>query len=289
MIGQIAQQFIETLHRRGYRFIAPVREETPQPCLLSRPASPGKLVGRNEPLTELRKQLEKALTGERQVVFITGEPGIGKTALVDEFQRLVSEEVTGIIVARGQCIEGYGGKEPYYPVLEALGQLCRGAGRESVLEILASQAPTWLVQLPGFLKRENRERLQREIIGATRERMLREIGDALETIAANTPLILLFEDLQWVDYATIDFIAAVARRRGPARLMLVATKRPLSAVAPEHPLAELKNELLVHHLCHEIALRPLTETEIDDYIAATSSEGRIPGRIRKAAPPAYGR
>ena len=274
-------KFIETLHRRGYRFIGPVREETPQPCPLSRPASPGKLVGRNEPLTELRKQLEKALTGERQVVFITGEPGIGKTALVDEFQRIVTEEVTGIIVARGQCIEGYGGKEPYYPVLEALGQLCRGASRESVLEILASQAPTWLAQLPGLLKRETRERLQREIIGATRERMLREIGDALETIAESTPLMLVFEDLQWVDYSTIDFIAAVARRRGPARLMLVATKRPLSTVAPGHPLAELKNELLVHHLCHEIAVRPLTETEIDDYIATASSEGVSPEGFAK--------
>ena len=200
--------------------------------------------------------------------------------MVDEFQRLVSGDVAGISFACGQCIEGYGGKEPYYPILEALGQLCRGVGRESVLEILTSQAPTWLVQLPGFLKRENRERLQREIIGVTRERMLREIGDALETIAANTPLILVFEDLQWVDYATIDFIAAVARRRAPARLMLVATKRPLSAVAPEHPLAELKNELWsITYVMNRAG--PLTDTEIDDYIAAASSEGVSPEGFAK--------
>lgn len=274
-------QFIETVHRRGYRFIAPVHEETSQPCLLSTPASPGRLVGRDEPLAQLHELFKKALTGERQAVFITGEPGIGKTALVDEFQRLVSGEVTGISIARGQCIEGYGGKEPYYPLLEALGQLCRGAGGESVVETLLSQAPTWLVQLPGLLKRDNRERLQKEIVGATRERMLREIGHALETIAANTPLILVFEDLQWVDYATVDFVAAVARGRGPARLMLVATNRPLSAVAAEHSLAELKNELLVHHLCHEIAVSPLTETEIDDYLAGASSEGVSPQGFAK--------
>jgi DNA-binding winged helix-turn-helix (wHTH) protein/tetratricopeptide (TPR) repeat protein len=267
--------YIETLHRRGYRFIAPMREPIFQRHFHSSPKSPGKLVGRDEPLAELREQFEKALARERQIVFITGEPGIGKTALADEFQRQTAVEVPQVRIARGQCVEGYGGNEPYYPMLEALGQLCRGAGGESVIETLASQAPTWLLQLPALVKRDERERLQREVIGATRERMLREIGDALEKIAATAPLILIFEDVQWVDHASVDLIAAVARRRGPLRLMLVATKRPLSA-ALEHPLKALKDELLVHDLCHDIALRPLTETEIADYIAAASPKGVSP-------------
>jgi len=45
-------------------------------------------------------------------------------------------------IARGQCVEGYGGKEPYYPMLEALGGLCRNSGGESLIQILAAQAPT---------------------------------------------------------------------------------------------------------------------------------------------------
>src|SRR5213076_2005897 len=73
------QLYIESFHRRGYQFVAPVREQTLQPSLHSSPPSPGKLVGRDEPLAELRGCLEKALAGERQIVFITGEPGIGKT------------------------------------------------------------------------------------------------------------------------------------------------------------------------------------------------------------------
>lgn len=74
--------------------------------------------------------------------------------------------------------------------------------------------------------------LQREILGATRERMLREIGDALETITGTSPLLLVFEDLQWVDYSTVDLISALARRRAPAKLMLIATKRPMDMVIP---------------------------------------------------------
>ena len=144
----------------------------------------------------MRECFGKALRGERQIVFVTGEPGIGKTAVVDEFMRRAAAETPGVRIARGQCIEGYGSKEAYYPMLEALGQLCRGAGGDSVLQILVAQAPTWLVQFPALIPREHRESLQREILGATRERMLREIGDALEAIASQSPLLVVFEDLQ---------------------------------------------------------------------------------------------
>lgn len=84
--------FIETLHRRGYRFIAPVSEGVEEHALLAQPAR-GRLVGRERPLGELRDCLGKASGGQRQIVFITGEPGIGKTALADEFQRQAAAEV----------------------------------------------------------------------------------------------------------------------------------------------------------------------------------------------------
>jgi len=272
--------FIETLHRRGYRFIAPVSEgngalpELPTPAL-------GRLVWRESALTELRDCLGKALRGERQVVFITGEPGIGKTALADAFQRQAAVEAPGLRIARGQCVEGYGGKEAYYPMLEALGQLCRGARGDSVVQILAAQAPTWLVQFPALVKREQREMLQREILGSTRERMLREIGDALEAITSASPMLLVFEDLQLVDDSTLDLISALARRRAPAKLMLVATKRPVDMVIPEHPLKALKHDLLLHQLCREISLQPLTEAEVAEYLEAESSGDKLAEGLAK--------
>ena len=258
--------FIETLPRRGYRFVATVTEDESQGALA--PASPdrGRLVGRERELDALRACLRKALKGQRQIVFITGEPGIGKTALVDEFQRLAAAGEPNLRIARGQCVEGYGGAEPYYPVLEAVGQLCHGPGGKRVVEILAAQAPTWLVQFPALLKREQREMLQQEILGATRDRMLREIREALDTLNLEAPLLWIFEDLQWVDPSTVDLISASARKRVAAKAMVIITKRPVDMVAPEHPLKQLKQDLLVHHLCHEITLAPLSEGEVAEYL-----------------------
>src|SRR5260370_25543554 len=77
--------FIETLPRRGYRFIAPVSDR-PAPGR-SVASATGKLVCRHRPLAALREALQRAVKGEPQIVFVTGAPGIDKTALVDEFQR----------------------------------------------------------------------------------------------------------------------------------------------------------------------------------------------------------
>jgi hypothetical protein len=59
------------------------------------------------------------------------------------------------------------------------------------------RAPTRLVQFPALVRREHCDMLQREILGATRERMLREISEVLETITLENPLLLVLEDLRW--------------------------------------------------------------------------------------------
>ncbi len=132
-------------------------------------------------------------------------------------------------------LEGFGSREAFSPVLEAVGQLSRGPDGARVVETLATQAPTWLVQFPALLKREHRETLYQEMLGATRDRMLREICEALESIPLGNTLLLVFEDLHCADYSTIDFISALARRRSPANVMLVATYRPLPTAVTAFP------------------------------------------------------
>jgi predicted ATPase len=145
-----------------------------------------------------------------------------------------------------------------------------------VVQILSTQAPTWLVQFPALVRREQRETLQHEILGATRERMLREISEALETLASEKPLLLVLEDLHWADPSTIDLISALARRRGPGKLMLVGTYRPVDVALAEHPLKAVKQDLLVHHLSREIALEPLDEGEVAEFLASKSAGGAVP-------------
>ncbi len=268
-------QFLETLPRRGYQFLAAVRHSPAAPPVPVPPV-PGTLVGRARALGELRGYLQLALQGQRQLVFVTGEQGIGKTALANAFQRQATMDVPGLRLALGQCIESYGSTEAYYPILDALGQLCRGGGGDTVVQTLVTHAPTWLVQLPALLTRDHRQMLQREILGATRERMLREMGEALEMLTATSPLLLVLEDLQWVDLATVDLLSALARRRGPAKLLLLATYRPVDVALADHPLQALTPDLLVHQLGHEIALEALSAADVAAYLAGESSGVSLP-------------
>src|SRR5215213_1950755 len=122
-------QFIETSHRRGYRFIASLTEAKPSPVpteTVTAPAvieyteSPSKLLGRDAALAQLKQWLETALTGNSQTVFVTGEAGIGKTTLVEAFLEQLGPKVC---ILRGQCLEQYGSSEAYLPILDALSRL----------------------------------------------------------------------------------------------------------------------------------------------------------------------
>jgi len=271
--------YIETLSRRGHQFIAPVRNVVPQSAAADTAAN-SQLVGRDQALAELQECLGLVSKGQRQIVFVTGEAGIGKTALVDEFQR---QATTGapIRIGRGQCVEGYGGKESYYPMLEALGKLCRGPAGEPVLRVLTAEAPTWLARFPSLVHRLDYERLRDEILGATMPRMLREICDAIEMIAAETPLLLILEDLHWTDHSTVDLLSALARGRGGARLMVIGTCRPVDLALAGNPLGAVERDLLVHRLCREVALKPLKEAEIGAYLAR-EAEGCVPEGLAAA-------
>jgi len=260
-------RFIETLSRRGYQFIAAVNEIPPE-VKRAPDTDERKLVGRRMPLSHLSQSLQTASRGQRQLVFVTGPTGIGKTALVDAFQHHVMTGAPSIRVARGQCLEVSAGTEAFYPMLEALGQLCRGREGPAFVQTLATRAPTWLVQFPEFLSCEHREMLRGEILGATRERMLREIGEFLEAVAADRPLLLIFEDLHRADHSTVDLLSMLARRRNAAKLMLIGTYVPAVVAAADRPLNALKRELLLHHLCQEIALAPLREAEVSEYLSA---------------------
>jgi DNA-binding winged helix-turn-helix (wHTH) protein len=267
--------FVATFPRRGYQFVAPVRDET------TSPPSPGPtkgrrtIVGREGALSQLSDALDKALLGQRQILFITGEAGIGKTTLLDAFHQKAAL-AANVRVARGQCVEGFGGKEAYYPILDAIGHFLREADDGPFVRAFSQRAPSWLVQFPSLLKPELREALEKEILGTTRERMVREICEALEIITAHHPLVLCLEDLHWVDPSTLDFISALSRRRAPAKLLLLGTYRPADVIISQSPLKALKQDLVVHNLSQEISLERLEETDVAEYLTIKFSDGGFP-------------
>jgi predicted ATPase len=220
--------------------------------------------------------LEKTLAGKRHIVFVTGEPGIGKTALVDTFARnMVSDRA--VWVARGQCLEQYGTSEAYLPVLEAIGRLCRE--HKEFVDVLRANAPMWLLQLPSLVSASDREVLSREVSGASRERMLREIADALEVLTADVPLVLILEDLHWSDYSTLDLISYLATHRQAAQMMLIGTYRPVEVIVSGHPLKAVKSELLAKQQCEELALEYLSEEAIANYLDVRFRKNRFPTEL----------
>jgi DNA-binding winged helix-turn-helix (wHTH) protein len=287
-LGDTAQtpRFIATVHRRGYRFIAPVTlvdpsEPTAHRASASVPASPAPpplLVGREAELQALHQWLERVLQGQRHVVFVTGETGIGKTTVVDAFLGTMTGAAPPW-VAWGQCMAPYGAGEAYLPVLDALGRLCRTPGHEHLVALLGQYAPTWLVQMPALLSPAALEGMQHKVLGASRERMLRELAEALEVVTAEQPLVLVLEDLHWSDHATLDLIAWLARRREPARLLLLGTYRPVEVLVHEHPLQALKQDLALHRQCVELCLEGLNEAAVAAYLTARFPGGSLPAGL----------
>jgi DNA-binding winged helix-turn-helix (wHTH) protein/tetratricopeptide (TPR) repeat protein len=259
-------RFIETVSRRGYRFIAAV---TPIPTApLPRASIPDVglpheriFIGREDALLRLRRAWDLACNGRHAVVWVTGDPGIGKSTLIEGFVSGLGD----VACARGQCVEQYGSGEPYLPVLEALAELCRGDS--TVAPLLRAVAPTWLLQLPWLSTAEERDAVRRELVGVSPDRMLREMAELLDRYTETRPLLLVTEDLHWSDRATLQLIDHVARRRGGGRLMWLASFRLAEVVALDHPLKALREELRLHGLCEEIVLDPFSEMEVGDYVA----------------------
>ncbi len=287
--------FIETVHRHGYRFLAEVIITSTSPSTRSgdlvssaaaRPPRQGEveekslhdgLVGCEGGLSQLQDCWRRALSGRRQVVFVTGEPGIGKTALVSAFVPLALAQGE-VLLARGQCLEQYGAGEAYLPVLSALGRLCRGPDRVELLGVLRQYAPTWLVHLPGLVDGNERDDLHRETLGATRERMLREMAEALEVVSEIRPLLLILEDLHWSDYSTLDLISLLASREEAARIQVVTTYRPVDVILSQHPLRAVKQQLEARRLCQEIVLDRLDELTVGKIIQKRGRDGAQPPR-----------
>jgi DNA-binding winged helix-turn-helix (wHTH) protein len=197
-------RYIETVSRRGYRFIGTLTDVTkplaPAPVLkapgpqnepLSAAAQDS--IGRAKVLARLNTAWGAAAAGRRQVVWVSGEAGVGKTTVVERFMREVGEAHC----AYGHCVEQYGAGEPHLPILEALTDLSHRDA--SLVDLIRAVAPTWLFQLPWLAGAEEREALRRELSGAGQARMLREMGELLDRYTEQRPLLLVTEDLHWSD------------------------------------------------------------------------------------------
>jgi ABC-type oligopeptide transport system substrate-binding subunit/DNA-binding SARP family transcriptional activator len=241
-------------------------------------------VGRERQLAQLEGFLARAIEGRGQVAFITGGPGRGKTALMDEFSRRAVMAHDDLLVAAGACSAHSGAGDPYLPFRELLGTLggdVRGRwvsgamsreGSSRLWRALPRTAGALLdhgrdlidVLVPGrpLLDRVRSAVPDTELVHNVRElveagrrspgelgqrQLFGQLGDVLRALAADHPLLILLDDLQWADSSSAELLFHLGRRLEGARTLIVGAYRPeevaLGRHGERHPLEKVLAEL----------------------------------------------
>lgn len=281
-------------------------------------ASPGQphFVGRERELGQLKAHLETAVAGSGRVVFILGEAGQGKTTLMAEFARQAQELHRDLVVASGHCNAQAGVGDPYLPFRDSIAMLVGdlearwAAGtlpREQALRLwslfpytvqaLLEHSPNLIDSLisgPPLLRRMSAsmpdrvdwqaevqtliERQRGQLSGLEGGHLLEEVTQLLQTLATRRPLLLLLDDLQWVDAASTNLLFHIGRRLAGSRILLVGAYRPTEvrlrrrADSPDqfeqHPLEPVVSEFKRYFGDIQLDLNQQTAAERRAFIEA---------------------
>ena len=230
-------------------------------------------VGREKEGRALRDGFDSAAAGHGLLLCVAGEPGIGKSTLVEGV--LADIEAEGVArVARGRCSERLAGTEAYLPWLEALEDLVRGVGGAEMARLMKLLAPSWYAQVaPTDASHEASPGGAR---AASQERVKREVTTFLQEAARTRPLVLFLDDVHWSDVSTVDLLAYLGPRLSSMRLLIVATYRPSDLALGQHPFGPVKLDLQSRRVCREIVLGFLSYEEVGAYLQRECPGHRLP-------------
>jgi tetratricopeptide (TPR) repeat protein len=254
------------------------RAAEPAPPALAREA----FVGREAELAWLHERLAAAVAGAGSVVFVTGERGVGKTALVGEFLRRVRVGASPATLVAGRCREAAGPGEAFQPFYDALGRLLASRGRDQASELLRTYAPTICVQMPAGVVPDPDGSLHRQAAGATKERFIREAGDFMKAAGRGFPIVLLLEDLQWADTASVDMLHHLGCRLARQRMLIVGTFRQADVDAGSPPVKRCAVDLLARGAARELSVGALTPEDLQAYLDRRFPSHRLPDGLSRA-------
>ncbi len=223
-------------------------------------------VGRARERDQLLRSYVAARDQSARMVAVTGEPGIGKSSLVEQFLSDLVLRGEQPLILRGHCSESLAGSEAYLPVLEALDGL-RGTGTGESLDVtIRSIAPTWYAQLSTHSERAASERADEPRPAPSSERMKRELSTLLEEVSRTRPIVLVIDDLHWADVSTIDMLNYLAGRFPGMRVLILTGYRPSDMALTAHPFLGIRTDLLAHGVFEEIALDFLQPDDVAAYL-----------------------
>jgi DNA-binding winged helix-turn-helix (wHTH) protein/tetratricopeptide (TPR) repeat protein len=215
---------IATLFGRGYRFIAPVAETDHEIALTAQRSPNTPLLGRDAELETLKANLTAAASGHGQLVLITGEPGIGKTRLTEEFS--CRARSSGSYVSTGRSRESEGAP-PYWPwkqlirgLLDIASPLRATGLPPSTLGRLAQGLPDLSlddgITLPSAAPRPP---------GQDRFQFFESVLDFVAVYARIAPLALIIDDLHCADEPSLLLLSHIARQIRSKPILLIGTFR----------------------------------------------------------------
>jgi tRNA A-37 threonylcarbamoyl transferase component Bud32/tetratricopeptide (TPR) repeat protein len=235
--------------------------------VIRRIAAP-RMVGRSREQAELRETFARSAAGHGVMICVTGEPGIGKSTLVENFLAELAQAREPCRIARGRCSERLAGSEAYLPILDALDDLIRAGGADgsSMARLLKTVAPLWYAQVSSLSTDALATVRSTPSAASSRERLKRELATFLDEASRTQPLLLFFDDVHWADVSTVDLLGYIGSRFGAMKILVVVTYRPEELLREKHSFLRVQQELRSRGSCFELALGFLTTTDVEAYL-----------------------
>jgi tetratricopeptide (TPR) repeat protein/predicted Ser/Thr protein kinase len=236
-------------------------------------------VGRDSERQALDASFAAAAAGAGTMVCVTGEPGLGKTTLVEEFLEGLRAERGTAWIARGRCSERLGGADALMPVLEVLDTLLRGDSGDQAARILRRFAPVWYLQVAPSLGDSTQEALVEQSKAASPERMKRELHAFVEELARLRPVVFALEDVHWADESTCDIVSYLGSRCADLPVLVVATYRPSELLSARHRFLQVKQQWQRGSASRDVPLGFLGPEDVERLVALRFPEHRFPPEL----------
>ncbi len=258
---------LRRLRADGQTSAPDVPDAAPSP--VTRAASFGRFVGRAHELNGLKALFDETLSGRSRLVMVVGEPGIGKTRLVEELG--VYTAVRGAQVCWGHCYEGELGV-PYLPFVEALRAYVRDRPDAELRAELSTGAPEVATIVSDLRVRFPDIPVAPTLEGdAERLRLFEGVSAFLTNASTARPLVLMLDDLHWADKPTLLLLQYLARNLRRERIMILCTYRDVE-LDRTHPLADMIAALRREHLYERVLLRGFDRDEVKSLIEAVGEQ-----------------
>lgn len=254
------QGFVQTVHGRGYRFLATVDEREPAGTV---PAT-GLFVGRESVMDQLAKEMNQIFSGGGRMLMLAGEPGIGKTRTAEELGREARRR--GALVVEGRCYEGEG-VPAFWPWRQVLSGLVSGVPEAVLVELLGAGASD-IAPLAPEVRQLLPDLPDSPVVDseAARFRLFNSISTFLTNASRERPLVVLLDDLNWADEPSLRLLQFLVRESRGARMGLVGTYRDVE-LRRQHPLARVLGLLAKEPHFHRIVLRGLARDDVRRFIS----------------------